>query len=331
MSVPIKAVSIEKIAHSVGVQAPLLNPNISSIAPIQTAGEGALSFCVPKYHKHLKEARCSALLVPKVLKETVPSGVAVIETEHPLALMNKILRIFTAEGQKTHRPCIAPNAIIHPSTHVPASCSVGPNAVIGARCVLGENVVIECGVVIGDDVRIGEGSHIEPHAFIADRTRMGQFCVVGASSVVGRDGFGYVKTDQGIEKIIHAGAVVMKDRVELGAHASICRGVLGDTLIGEGSKLDAHVHLAHNVQVGARAYFAAGAGVAGSTIIGDNFQMGGHSGVNGHIEICDNVSITGGSNVHKSIEHAGTYMGFIPAKPIREWVKVMGQFEKEQA
>lgn len=311
----------------VGIEVNAPDCKIDSICSLEDAGSSSLSFCLPNHADALKKTKAAAVLTVEKLKPFVPPACIVVVCQAPWMQMHALLKHYFARPMPA--AYIDPTAIVSSQATVHASCVIEPGVIIEEHVVLGEHVHVQAGAHIASRAQIAEGCVIGPKAFIAHGVKLGRYCVVGHMSVIGADGFGYLPTDKGIEKIIHAGSVELGDRVELGTHCSVCRGVLSDTRIGDHCKLDNYVHIAHNVVVGKRAFFAAGSAVAGSTIIGDDFRMGGNSGVNGHIRICDGVSLAGGSNIHKSVTSPGKYLGVFPARKVKDWVRLMSHCEPE--
>ena len=143
---------------------------------------------------------------------------------------------------------------------------------------------------------------------------------IHSGTVIGADGFGFINEKQSIIKIPQTGDVVIESNVEIGSNCSIDRATIGSTLIGESTKIDNLVHIAHNVKIGENTIIAGQVGVAGSSIIGDNVKIGGQAGISGHLKIGNNVEIAGGSGVIKDIPDNTKVMGY-PAKNIRDFLR----------
>jgi len=143
----------------------------------------------------------------------------------------------------------------------------------------------------------------------------------------GSDGFGYVPTKTGVQKIPHVGRCILEDDVEVGANSTIDRGSIADTVIGAGSKIDNLVMIAHNVRLGRMCLIAAQSGIAGSTRLGDGCMIGGQVGVTGHLELGNNVKLGAGSGVMDDIPDGQMWSG-APARPQREWLKATSAFYK---
>jgi UDP-3-O-[3-hydroxymyristoyl] glucosamine N-acyltransferase len=210
---------------------------------------------------------------------------------------------------------------------------VDPRARLGKNVVLGANVVIGPGAEIGDGVKIGAGSVIAPgvtigrdseigsnvsisHAYIGDRVMI----LPGAQ--IGQPGFGFASSQNGHAKVPQLGRVIIQDQVEIGAGTTIDRGALGDTVIGEGSKLDNLVQIGHNVHIGRHCVLVSQVGVAGSTVIEDFAVLGGQVGIADHGHIGPGARLAARSAMVSGQDlPGGQDYGGVPAKPVREWMR----------
>ncbi|PXA85630.1 UDP-3-O-(3-hydroxymyristoyl)glucosamine N-acyltransferase, partial [Caulobacter sp. D5] len=215
--------------------------------------------------------------------------------------------------------------------HEPGSAAIHPSA------VLEEGVRLSPGAVIGQDVRIGRGTVIGPGAVIGPGVAIGRDCVIGANAVVGfaligdrvslhagsavgEAGFGAAGGPKGVVDLPQLGRVVLQDGVTLGANSCIDRGAFDDTTVGENTKIDNLVHVAHNVQLGRNCLLAAYTGLSGSTVVGDGVAFGGKAGVADHLTIGAGASIGASASVFKSVPAGETWTGF-PARPIKRWLR----------
>ena len=148
---------------------------------------------------------------------------------------------------------------------------------------------------------------------------IGKNSIIHNGFILGSDGFGYAPSDNGYVKIEQLGRLIIRNNVEIGAGCTIDRGALSDTEIHDGVKLDNQVHIAHNVILGENSAIAASCAIAGSTVIGKNFQMGGLSGVLGHLSVCDNVAVGAHTLITKDIKQSGNYAGIMPAQDHKDW------------
>ena len=227
---------------------------------------------------------------------------------------------------------------IHPSAEIDASATIGKNVAIGANSVietgviLADNVCIGSGCFIGKNVYIGEGTKLWANISVYHRVKIGCDCLIQANTVIGADGFGYAPAPKDKQhfwhKIPQLGAVIIGDRVEIGASTTIDRGALGDTVIKNGVILDNQIQIAHNVTIGENTAIAACTVVAGSTVIGKQCIIAGLVGINGHISIADGGTFTGMTMVTKSTKSAGVYSSGMPAVENKNWHKTNARVKK---
>lgn len=286
---------------------------ISGIASLDSAGEGDVSF-FSRSEKFSSSA--SVVIVPESYKHT--SSTALIRARDPKVAFTLIA--------KELRPVVWPNgwdetAIIPEGDDIRASF-IGPFVSIGAGTYVGESSCIHAGVKIGNNVTIKKCTVIHANCVIYDNVEIGHDCVIHAGTVIGSDGFGYVKDVDGEHlQFPQAGSVVIGDKVEIGANCTIDRGSLGITEIGDGTKIDNMVHIAHNVKIGKRVLIAGQSGIAGSSVLEDDVVIAGQVGISDHVTIRSGAIIGAKSSVfpHKVIRE-GFWMG-IPVEPIKEYRK----------
>ncbi|WP_267256508.1 UDP-3-O-(3-hydroxymyristoyl)glucosamine N-acyltransferase [Coxiella endosymbiont of Ornithodoros maritimus] len=297
---------------------------IHNVAPIADAKPGEISFVTDrKYRKYLTQTKASAILLDEKLASRCPVNALVMS--NPKLGFAKLLILL--------RPQSVPTCGIHPTAVVGESCQIDPSIHIGAQVVIEEDVVIGPRTLIGAGASIGRGSQIGSDCCLYSRvtlysqTRIGDRSIIHSGAVIGADGFGLTQDEKGEWlKIPQVGRVIVGDDVEIGANATIDRGALGDTVIGNGVKIDDLVMIAHNVCIGDHTVIAGCAGVAGSTTVGRHCMIGASAGLNGHIEICDNVIITGMGMIQKSITKPGIYSSGTGMQTNREWRKSVIRF-----
>lgn len=211
------------------------------------------------------------------------------------------IRIVSHFFQTNNYIGIHPSAIIHPKAIIDETSYIGPNTYIG-RCLIGKNTIIH------------------GNCYLYDNTQVGDHVTIHAGTVIGAEGFGYQRNEQGeFEKFPHIGGVIIGDNVDIGSNTSIDRGALGNTIIGEGAKIDNLVHIAHNVKVGKHSAVIAHAMVGGSTIIGDYSWVAPSVALRDQIAIGNHVTVGIGAVVTKSITDGETWTGS-PAKPLQEFM-----------
>jgi UDP-3-O-[3-hydroxymyristoyl] glucosamine N-acyltransferase len=306
-----------------------LDLKIEKIASLDQATEKQISFLSnPKYANLLPNTRAGAVIIsPEALSLLEAVSCYSLLVKDPYLGFAKTAQLFAPEPNAPVG--IHPTAVISPTANISSSASIGPNVVIGDRAQIAEKVKILANVVIGDDVIIGAGSLIYPNVSIYYGTVLGAENIIHSGAVIGSDGFGLAKDPEGRwVKIPQLGNVVMGSRVEVGANSTIDRGALGDTRIHDDVKIDNLVHLGHNVEVGENTALAAHVGVSGSVKIGSQCILAGKVGVAGHLEIGNGIILTGATNVSKSILAPGVYSSGIPAKPQKEWARILAQMTR---
>ena len=213
---------------------------------------------------------------------------------------------------------VAPGAFVHATARLEADVTVdpgaviGPGAEIGAGTVIGPNAVIGPGVRIGRDCAIGAGTTLS-HALLGNRV------ILHPGARLGQDGFGFAMGATHL-KVPQVGRVIVQDDVEIGANTTVDRGASRDTVIGEGTKIDNLVQIAHNVVIGRHCVIVSGVGISGSTTLEDYVVLGGQVGVVGHLRIGRGAQIAGSSNVNRDVP-PGSRWGGTPAKPVRAWFR----------
>jgi UDP-3-O-[3-hydroxymyristoyl] glucosamine N-acyltransferase len=293
------------------------NTNIHGISSLEGAKKGDLVFCQnPKYRGLLEKTNASAAIVPIAEKfDKIPT----IKSKHPYVSFIKALELFYAP----YRP--------EPGIH--------PQALISPSATIGKDVAIGAFVFIDDDVEIGDGSILFPlvsvyprvkigtkvvcHSFVSIRedSRIGNRVILHNGVVIGSDGFGFQKAEDGSHiKIPQKGTVIIEEDVEIGANTTIDRAALGETVIKRGTKIDNLVQVAHSVEIGPDSILAAQTGIAGSSKVGKNFIAGGQVGIPDHITIGDDVIIAAKSGITKNLP-SGSLVSGSPHLDIRVWRK----------
>ncbi|HZV54109.1 MAG TPA: UDP-3-O-(3-hydroxymyristoyl)glucosamine N-acyltransferase [Rhodocyclaceae bacterium] len=290
---------------------------VSRIATLDTAGSDDLSFLAnPRYRARLAATRAAAVIVGPEAAQDCP--VAAIVTPQPY--------LYFARVAQWLYPRLRPPAGIHPSAvveaSVPATASIGPHVRIGPGTVIGDGVVVEANCSIGAGCRIGASSWLHAGVSVYADCSIGARAIIHSGAVIGADGFGFARDSDGSwVKIPQTGRVVIGDDVEIGANTTIDRGALEDTVIEDGVKLDNQIQVGHNVHIGAHTAMAGCVGIAGSARIGSRCTVGGAAVILGHLTIADDVNISAGTLVAKSITEVGTYTGMVPFLEHGEWRK----------
>jgi UDP-3-O-[3-hydroxymyristoyl] glucosamine N-acyltransferase len=316
------AVARAEISHSDAGQ-----HRISHAAPLTDAGEGAVVFAESARDLEALEA-CEASLI--LTNEKAAEAAAARFPEATIAIAKTPKAAFARLAEALHRPLSdlagdeelpeMDEPKIPKSAHLGKGVIVMPGAVIGADAVIGPRVVIGPGVVIGEGTRIGAHVSIS-HAVI------GRECVILAGARIGEAGFGYVADEGRALPLPQLGRVMIGDHVDIGANTTVDRGTLGDTVIGDGTKIDNLVQVAHNCRIGRGVLIASQTGISGSCEIGDGVMIGGQAGMADHVTIGAGAMITAKSGLMKDVP-PGERWGGIPAKPAREWMKDVAALSK---
>lgn len=276
---------------------------LSGAAPLEKAGASDLSFMADAALAPAALASgAGCLLAPRGAEEALKGFPgAVVFTKNPKYAFMLALRLV----EKAARP--QPEAGIHPSACVAASAKVEPTAHVGPGAVVEDGALVGYGAAVGAQCYVGRGAKIGratrlyPGVKVMDGCELGAECIVHAGTVIGSDGYGYISPRGWHEKIPQVGRVVIEDKVEIGANCAIDRAALEVTRIGEGTKLDNLVHIAHNVQIGKHCLILAQAAIAGSTVVGNGAIIAGQAGISDHLTIGDNTVVMGKTGVMASL------------------------------
>ncbi len=288
---------------------------IQTVAPLSRADEDGISFLSDRrYVVELSKTRARACFVQPAFAKLAPQGCAILLTAEPQAAYARV-------AAHLHQPRLldAQGPAVHPSAHIEAGAVlgrgvvVGEGARIGAGTQIGANAVIGPGVCIGRECRVGANAVIG-FALIGDRVR------ILAGAVIGEAGFGVAGSRGGAIDIPQLGRVIIQDDVTIGASTCIDRGAWDDTIIGERTKIDNLVQIAHNVKLGRNCLLAAHTGISGSVTVGDGAVFGGRAGVADHLEIGAGARVAAAAGVMKSIPPGETWCGQ-PARPLRRFMR----------
>ncbi len=280
------------------------NPDIevSTLSKIEEGAEGSLTFLAnPKYTPYIYNTQASITIVNKTFLPEKPITTTLIKVDDAYMAFSKILEYYNAiklnkEGIET------PSFIADSSSHG-EKLYLGAFAYIGENVKIGSHVKIFPGAYVGDNVVIGDNTIIFAGAKIYSESLIGKNCVINSGCIIGSDGFGFAPNEDGsYNKIPQIGNVILEDYVDIGAGTTIDRATMGSTIIRKGVKLDNHIQIAHNVEIGENTVIAAQTGVAGSTKIGKNCQIGGQVGIVGHITIGNNVKIQAQSGIGRNVK-----------------------------
>jgi UDP-3-O-[3-hydroxymyristoyl] glucosamine N-acyltransferase len=311
-----------------GADCPAADPErrLADIAPLEAAGPEEVSFLENrKYLPQLAATRAGAVLLAPEYAAKVPAGCLALVTKTPALGFARVARLFHPPAAP--RPGIHPTAVVEPGAVIGAGCEIGPYAVIGAGAELGAGCVVGPHGVVGPGTVLGEGCRLHAHASISHCVA-GRRVVLHPGARVGQEGFGLVPTPEGrFETMPQLGRVLLGDEVEIGANSTIDRGAQGDTVIGQGTRIDNLVMIGHNVRIGRGCVIVSQVGIAGSTTLGDYVQVAGQVGFNGHVEVGSFVRIGAQAGVMHDVPAKTDIIGS-PAMPAREFWKTYARLQK---
>ena len=308
-----------------------LDRRITGIAALDRASAGDLCFLDgAKFADRAAICQAGACLTPERFAHLLPDCVSLLCVRAPYRAFVEVARalfpdalrpssLFEAQG-------VAAGALVHPTARLESGVTIDPGAVIGPRAEIGSATVIGAGTVVGPNVHIGRDCAIGPnvsiiHSLIGDRV------IVHAGCRIGQDGFGYLMGTAGHLKVPQIGRVIIQDDVEIGANTTIDRGAMSDTVIGEGTKIDNLVQIAHNVLIGRHCVLASQTGISGSAVIEDNVMTGGQVGIADHITIGAGAALGAKSGVMHDAPAGARWVG-APAKPVKQFFREVAALER---
>jgi UDP-3-O-[3-hydroxymyristoyl] glucosamine N-acyltransferase len=297
---------------------------ISGVAPIESAAPGTITFIAnPKYAVAARSTRASAIIVD----EKFPAaGTPLLRTTNPHFAYARAAELFFQAPR--YAPGVHPTAIIDSSARIGARACIGPYVVIDRDVTIGENCTLLPHVVIYRGVTIGDNFFAHAHVSVREFCQIGNNVLLHNGVVVGSDGFGFAKDDQGTwYKVPQAGKVVIEDNVEIQANSCIDRGSMGETRIGRNTKIDNLTQVGHNCMVAENSLLCAQVGLAGSTEIGRNVILAGQVGVAGHCKIGDGAVITAQSGIPGDVSAGSVISGF-PGIDNKLWLRSVAVFNR---
>ena len=298
---------------------------INSVASLESANKNSVSFFNnSKYLDLLKNTKAALIILNK--ESCALHAGACIVVDNPYLYFAKISRLLNPI--KILKKEIHKSAIIHSTCKLGKDIYIGPNVIIEENVSIADGVTVHAGVIIESDNIIGSHSTIHPNVVIKTNTIIGKNCTLYAGAVIGSDGFGYAKDNDKWLAIPQIGKVVLGDNVDIGSNSTIDRGALDDTIISSGVKIDNLVQIGHNCIIGENTIIAGCVGIAGSAKIGKNCAIGGAAMILGHLSITDNVTISPGSMITRSIKNPGTYTALMPFQDHEAWLKTAAKIRR---
>lgn len=298
---------------------------VNGIAPLDAAGPHDLTFFdKPRLSSAATKTHAAACITTAALQSHLPPRVTAL-------VVKEAYRAFVTVAQKLFPDALRPSSLfagkgasgahVHPEARLEVGVVVDPGAVIGPQAEIGSGTVIGANAVIGPEVRIGRDCAVGAGAVVTDAL-IGDRVIIHPGCKIGQDGFGFVMGAGGHVKVPQVGRVIIQDDVEIGAGTTIDRGAIRDTVIGEGSKIDNLVQIAHNVHIGRHCVVVAQTGISGSSTLEDFVVLGARVGLNNHVTIGEGAQIAAVSVVHGDVP-PGARWGGTPAKPVKLWFREM--------
>lgn len=308
-----------------------LDRRIGGIAALDQAGPDDLAFMDnPRYADQLPGTRAGVCLVGRRFVARAPASAAVLVAREPYrAFVQVACRLFPDALRPSslfEAAGIAAGAFVHPAARLESGVRLDPGAVVGPHAELGSATIVGAGAVIGPHVRVGRNCAVGAGATLTNAL-VGDRVIIHAGCRIGQDGFGYVSSAKGHQKVPQVGRVIIQDDVEIGANSTIDRGASRDTVIGEGTKIDNLVQVGHNVAIGRHCIIVAQTGISGSVTLGDFVVLGARVGINNHVTIGEGAQIAAISIVNDDVP-PGARWGGTPAKPVRLWFREMKLLEQ---
>ncbi|NQY74853.1 MAG: UDP-3-O-(3-hydroxymyristoyl)glucosamine N-acyltransferase [Candidatus Margulisbacteria bacterium] len=297
--------------------------DVKGIDTLEDAKEGSLSFLLESSFlpKGLISKASAFISFGDLEKISKPY----IKVKDPRKAMAEVILLYNPPQDVIHS--ISPQASVSRQASISEPVTIGAFSSIGDHTCIGEHTHIYPQVTIGNNCTIGKHCILYPNTVLYDGIEIGDHVIINAGCVIGADGFGYYQENSQWIKIPHVGHVVIKDWVELGANTCIDRGCLGNTFIGEGTKIDNVTQVGHNCHIGNHSALAAFVGLSGSTTLGDHVSVGGQAGFSGHLEVGSHTTIAAKSGVTKSVPSKRVFSGF-PAQDHKEELKYQARLKR---
>jgi UDP-3-O-[3-hydroxymyristoyl] glucosamine N-acyltransferase len=293
---------------------------INRLSPISLSKEGDITFAADEEHLEKAMSSNASCVLTNIEAKDYPKTVLRVED-----IKTAMVILYNVMEQLKPKPV----GEIHPTASVAETCKIGSNVSIGANVVLGENTkvgdstTIEANCVISRDTQIGEGVHLYPNVTLYNNTVINNKVTIHSGTTIGAEGFGYIPKDGTLYKVPQLGRVIIEDNVEIGANSCVDRGAFSDTVIGEGSKIDNLVQIAHNVKLGRNVIVAALSGIAGSATVGDGTMMGGNVGISDHAKVGKNVKLAAKAGAVGKVKDDEILLGY-PARNPNDHKKLNG-------
>lgn len=305
------------------------DPDLKAVAPIHTATAYTLSYIEgPKFADQVATTGAGALLLPAdpaLQQKASDRQIAWVSVKNPRLAFARAIALFYQPFQLS--PGIHPSAVIDPTAELGQDVAIGSHVVIQPHVKVGDRVCIHPNVVVYPGVSIGAGTILHANCVIHERTQIGANCMIHSGAAIGSEGFGFVPTATGWEKMDQSGITVLEDGVEIGCNSTVDRPAVGETRVGRNSKIDNLVHIAHGCQVGEAVAMAAQVGMAGGVTIGNRVILAGQVGIANQAVVGDGAIASAKAGIHNDIPAGETVTG-MPAIPHKIYLRSAVLFKK---
>ncbi|HEY6936335.1 MAG TPA: UDP-3-O-(3-hydroxymyristoyl)glucosamine N-acyltransferase [Terriglobales bacterium] len=297
---------------------------ITGVAGIEEAGAGQITFVAnPRYAGAARTTKAAAVIVAE---DFPAANTALLRSRNPYLDFARAIELFYRPPK--YAVGIHSTAVVHPSAKIGKNASIGPYVVVDEDVQIGKNCVLLAHAVIYRGARIGNNFLAHAHAVVRENCRLGDNVTLQNGVVIGGDGFGFAKDNEGRwRKIAQSGPAVLEDDVEVQANACVDRASIGETRVGKGTRIDNLVQVGHGSRVGNNTLLCAQVGLAGSTEVGDNVILAGQVGVAGHCKIGDGVIATAQSGIPNDVA-AGKVVSGYPAIDNKLWLRCVAVFNR---
>lgn len=307
-----------------------LDREILSVSSLKQGKKTDISFIQNKnFLNDLKNTKIGAVFCSRDFIKYIPEDVAILVSENAYYDFVKLTSFLYSDALRPKFVSISKQKrefiSIHETVYLENNITIEPGVVIGKNVEIGEGSIISANSIIGDNCKIGRNAYIGPNVNI-QYSFLGDNVIIHPGCCIGQDGFGFLPLNEENLKIPQLGRVLIQNNVEIGANTTIDRGSLDDTIIGEGTKIDNLVQIAHNVQIGCRCIIAAHCGISGSVLIKDGAILGGRVGLKDHITIGKKAKIAAASGVMDNIPDFEIWGG-LPARPIKQWFREVAELK----
>lgn len=316
---------------TLGELAERVGGTVEGDAGVEVAGICSVDDCKPAHITFLEKARDADRLEGQEPAAVICSpaakvaGLPLLRAGEPRLAFARAVEIFNPPSRPSAG--VHPTAVVHDSAELGEGVFVGAHAVIEAGARIGARTVVHPLVYVGEGAQTGGDCVLYPTTCVHKNCKIGDRVILHSGVVIGADGYGYVKEGEKHTKIQQVGDVVIGDDVEIGAHSAVDRATIGSTVVGEGTKIDNHVQVGHNVRIGKNCIICGQVGIAGSATVGDGAVLAGQVGISDHVHVGSRAILGGQAGVITDVPDGAFYSGY-PARPHREAMRLLSLTDK---